>query len=147
MDEFETIGDDLSGTVEELLNGEPTVIRPSLNLDQATWEGWFNNIILYAAQNPWDFIYYVLLCLSPFFLLSVFLSMKLAKALEAQEKDSKRKAKRDTNISKTRKTKGDWKHTDLFFLFLCVFWKFLYLLTIKVLTKCLLPISVFYYWG
>jgi hypothetical protein len=33
--------------------------------------------------------------------------MKLAKALEAQEKDSKRKAKRDTNISKTRKTKGD----------------------------------------
>jgi hypothetical protein len=29
---------------------------------------------------------------------------------------------------------------------LCVFWKFLYLLTIKVLTKCLLQISVFYYW-
>nr|CAH0101160.1 unnamed protein product [Daphnia galeata] len=107
MDEFETIGDDLSGTVEELLNGDPTVIRPSLNLDQSTWEGWFNSIVLYAAQNPWDFIYYVLLCLSPFFLLSVFLSMKLAKALEAQEKDSKRKARRDTNISKARKTKGD----------------------------------------
>lgn len=124
MDEFETIGDDLSGTVEELLNGEPTVIRPSLNLDQATWEGWFNNIILYAAQNPWDFIYYVLLCLSPFFLLSVFLSMKLAKALEAQEKDSKRKAKRDTNISKTRKTKGDWKHTDFFFFFFLYFENF-----------------------
>ena len=32
MDEFETIGDDLSGTVEELLNGEPTVIRQNENV-------------------------------------------------------------------------------------------------------------------
>lgn len=106
MDEFETIGDDLSGNVEELLNGEPTM-RPSLNLDASTWEGWFNSIVLYAAQNPWDFLYYVMMGLSPFFLLSVFLSMKLAKALEAQEKESKRKAKRDTNISKARRAKAD----------------------------------------
>ena len=107
MDEFETIGEDLSGTVEELLNGEPTVMKPNLNLDSATWEGWFNSIILYAAQNPWDFLYYVMLCLSPFFLISVFLSMKLAKALEAQEKETKRKSKRDANISKARRAKAD----------------------------------------
>lgn len=104
MDDFEL--DDLSEKVDELLNGEPTV-RPNLNLDTSTWEGWFNSIVLYAAQNPWDFLYYVMLGLSPFFLISVFLSMKLAKALEAQEKESKRKAKRDTNISKARRAKAD----------------------------------------
>lgn len=106
MDEFETVGDDMSGAVEDLLNGEPAT-KPSLNLDVSTWEGWLNSIILYAAQNPWDFLYYVMLGLSPFFLISVFLSMKLAKALEAQEKESKRKAKRDSNISKARRAKAD----------------------------------------
>lgn len=109
MDEFETLGDELhENNIEELMSAGEPAVRPSLNLDASTWEGWLNSIILYAAQNPWDFLYYVLLFLSPFFLLSVFLSMKLARALEAQEKDAKRKAKRDQNISKARRTKADW---------------------------------------
>ena len=108
MDDFETIGDELSGKVEELLESESTA-RANLNLDVSTWEGWFNSIVLYAAQNPWDFLYYVMIGLSPFFLISVFLSMKLAKALEAQEKETKRKAKKDANIFKARtgRTKAD----------------------------------------
>ena len=40
--------------------------------------------------------------------LSTFISsFQLAKALEAQEKETKRKAKRDANLSKARRTKAD----------------------------------------
>ena len=60
-----------------------------------------------AAQNPWSFLYYVLLGLSPFFLMSIVLSIKLAKALEAQEKENKRKVKREASIAKARRVKAD----------------------------------------
>lgn len=113
MDEFETFGDDLKENVEELMSAGEPAARASLNLDASTWEGWLNTFILYAAQNPWEFLYYVLLCLSPFFFISILLSMKLAKALEAQEKEAKRKAKRDQNISKARRPKADWA-TNIF---------------------------------
>jgi len=103
MDNFE---EDVGESMEDFLSSEPAA-RPDLNLDASTWEGWINTIVLYAAQNPWEFLYYVLLGLSPFFLLSIFLSLKLSKAIEAQEKETKRKAKREANISKARRTKAD----------------------------------------
>lgn len=68
---------------------------------------WFEELLMYAAQNPWQFLYYVLLCLSPFFLASAVLSWKLAKSLEQAEKDKKKKAKREANMAKTRRTKVD----------------------------------------
>jgi len=77
-------------------------IRPVLNLDESTWEGWFNSFILWTAQNPWQFLTNVLLCLSPFFLISLILSWKLSKALEEERKEKKIKAKRSAQISKTR---------------------------------------------
>ena len=47
--------------------------------------------------------------------LSTFISsFQLAKALEAQEKETKRKAKRDANLSKARRTKADWSPLWLF---------------------------------
>lgn len=104
--EMENFEEDVAGNVEDFLSPEP-VAHPDLNLDTSTWEGWINTIVLYAAQNPWEFLYYVLLCLSPFFLMSIILSLKLSKALEAQEKENKRKAKREANISKARRTKAD----------------------------------------
>ena len=103
MDNFE---DGLNENSEDVFS-ESVTVHPELNLDTSTWEGWINTIVLYAAQNPWEFLYYVLLGLSPFFLISVILSMKLAKALEAQEKETKRKAKREANISKARKSKAE----------------------------------------
>lgn len=103
---MEDIIDKVPDITEDIITSEP-IAKLNLNLDTSTWEGWFNSFLLYAAQNPLDFLYYMLLFLSPFFLLSIFLSMKLAKALEAQEKESKRKAKRDSNISKVKRTKGD----------------------------------------
>ena len=53
MDEFDNFEN-----LEELLT-EPVstaTTPPNLNLDVSTWEGWINSIVLYAAQNPWDFI-------------------------------------------------------------------------------------------
>ncbi|XP_075219015.1 small integral membrane protein 15-like [Lycorma delicatula] len=76
-----------------------------LNIDPGTWEGWFNSFILWAGQNPWNFIYNILLILSPFFIISLLLSWKLAKALEHQKKDKKKKLKKESNTVKTRKTK------------------------------------------
>ena len=107
MDDFDdSLRASHESAAEELLNS-PESTKPFLNLDQSTWEGWINSIILYAAQNPFDFLYYVLLFLSPFFLLSVILSLKLARALEAQEKETKKKAKKDANLLKARRVKAD----------------------------------------
>lgn len=100
MDDF---GEGAPDFTEDVISN----VKPTLNLDTTTWDGWFNSLLIYAAQNPLDFLYYMLLFLSPFFLISVFLSMKLAKAIEAQEKEAKRKAKRDSNISKVKRTKAD----------------------------------------
>jgi len=74
-------------------------------LDPSTWQGWLESIVLWAAQNPWQFLYYVLLGLSPFFFVSMILSWKLSKAIEAKEKEKKRKAIRDSNIAKSQKKK------------------------------------------
>lgn len=66
------------------------------------WREYVRDIVLWAGNNPWEFIYYVLLCLSPFFAISAVLSWQLAKSIEAQEKDKKRKARREANIAKSR---------------------------------------------
>ena len=87
-------------------------IRPVLNLDESTWEGWLNSFILWTAQNPWQFLSNVLLCLSPFFLISLILSWKLSKALEEERKEKKVKAKRSAQISKTRSERLKKKQTQ-----------------------------------
>ena len=33
-------------------------------------------ILVWAAKNPWDFVYTVILCLAPFFAISAYLSYK-----------------------------------------------------------------------
>ena len=66
-----------------------------------------HDMILFAGQNPWQFIYYVLLCLSPFFAISAYLSWQLAKQIETKEKDKKRKSRREANIAKPKRHKAD----------------------------------------
>ncbi|GAB6022549.1 hypothetical protein CHUAL_006655 [Chamberlinius hualienensis] len=66
------------------------------------WKEWLDSIVLFAAKNPGTFLYYVLLTLSPLFLLSAVLSWKLAKHLEKEEREKKKKAKREANIQKAR---------------------------------------------
>lgn len=68
--------------------------------------GWLHQLVVYAARNPWEFCWYLLLCLSPMFFISAMLSWKLAKALEAQEKDKSRKDKRKANMNKVLRAKS-----------------------------------------
>jgi len=75
-----------------------------LNPDPSTWEGWFYSIVLMAARDPWGFLYYVFLGLSPIFMISLYLTWRLTKELQAKEKEKKRKAKRDANIHRARKS-------------------------------------------
>ena len=63
----------------------------------STWEGLFHSYLLWAAKDPYTFLFYVLLFLSPFFLVSALLSYKLSKAIEKQDEkvaEARAKAKR-----------------------------------------------------
>jgi hypothetical protein len=59
-----------------------------------TVEGWMDSVLVYAARDPFSFLYYVLLLLSPLFLLSAVLSWKLSKDIEKKEKKRKRRQKK-----------------------------------------------------
>jgi len=67
----------------------------------------FLETVKYAAHNPWSFVYYVLLILSPLFMISAVLAWKLAKEIQHKEKDKKRKARRENNMAKARRHKTD----------------------------------------
>lgn len=71
------------------------------------WKQLLHDLIIYAGTNPWQFVYYVLLCLSPFFAISAYLSWQLAKQIEAKEKDKKKKSRREANIAKARRQKTE----------------------------------------
>lgn len=71
------------------------------------WKELLKTTLQFAATNPWEFIFYVLLCLSPFFFISALLAWQLAKQIEQQEKEKKRKARREANIAKARKQKAE----------------------------------------
>ncbi len=75
--------------------------------DDWDWRKFLEDIIIYAGQNPWSFVYYVLLALSPFFAISALLAWQLAKQIDAKEKEKKRKSRREANIAKTRRQKTD----------------------------------------
>ncbi|KAK3091805.1 hypothetical protein FSP39_022746 [Pinctada imbricata] len=70
------------------------------------WREILESTLKWAATDPWQFIYYVLLCLSPLFLISAILAWNLAKQIEAKEKEQKRKARREANIKKANSKKS-----------------------------------------
>lgn len=80
---------------------------PATTSSSWDWQSYLETVLKWAATNPWEFVYYVLLCLSPFFFISALLAWNLAKQIEAKEKDKKRQAKKQSNIAKTRKKKAD----------------------------------------
>jgi hypothetical protein len=58
----------------------------------ALFQGWLNTQLVWASQEPWTFLYYILLLLSPFFCISAYLSWKLSQQIEKQRrKRSERK--------------------------------------------------------
>ena len=87
------------------------------NMFDWDWRVLLQDVIVYAGTNPWQFVYYVLLCLSPFFAISAYLSWQLAKQIEAKEKEKKKKTRREANIAKARRQKADQQQLMLCTIF------------------------------
>lgn len=73
-------------------------------------KAWAEYIVEWAAKDPYGFLTTVILALTPLFLASAVLSWKLAKMIEAREKEQKKKQKRQENIAKAKRLKKDWKN-------------------------------------
>ncbi|XP_030049025.1 small integral membrane protein 15 isoform X1 [Microcaecilia unicolor] len=68
---------------------------------------WAEYIVEWAAKDPYGFLTTVILALTPLFLASAVLSWKLAKMIEAKEREQKKKQKRQENIAKAKRPKKD----------------------------------------
>ncbi|RNA11115.1 Small integral membrane 15 [Brachionus plicatilis] len=69
------------------------------------WQENITILIQYAGENPWQFLYYMLLILSPLFGLSAFLSYKLVQEIDKEEKENKKRLLKDTNKLKVQRCK------------------------------------------
>nr|XP_030732285.2 small integral membrane protein 15-like [Globicephala melas] len=70
-------------------------------------KAWAEYVVEWTAKDPYGFLTTVILALTPLFLASAVLSWKLAKMIEAREKEQKKKQKRQENIAKAKRLKKD----------------------------------------
>ncbi|XP_069736332.1 small integral membrane protein 15 [Phaenicophaeus curvirostris] len=70
-------------------------------------KAWAAYIVEWAAKDPYGFLTTVILALTPLFILSAALSWKLAKMIEAREREQKKRQKRQENIAKAKRSKKD----------------------------------------
>ncbi|NWZ31761.1 SIM15 protein, partial [Asarcornis scutulata] len=70
-------------------------------------KGWAEYVVEWAARDPYGFLTTVILALTPLFIISAALSWKLAKMIEAREREQKKKQKRQENIAKAKRAKRD----------------------------------------
>ncbi|KAM4638408.1 small integral membrane protein 15 isoform 1-T1 [Amazona ochrocephala] len=70
-------------------------------------KAWAEYVVEWAAKDPYGFLTTVILALTPLFIVSAALSWKLAKMIEAREREQKKKQKRQENIAKAKRTKKD----------------------------------------
>nr|XP_013815323.1 PREDICTED: small integral membrane protein 15 [Apteryx mantelli mantelli] len=70
-------------------------------------KAWAEYTVEWAAKDPYGFLTTVILALTPLFIISAALSWKLAKMIEAREREQKKKQKRQENIAKAKRTKKD----------------------------------------
>ncbi|NWW47856.1 SIM15 protein, partial [Pedionomus torquatus] len=68
-------------------------------------KAWAEYVVEWAAKDPYGFLTTVILALTPLFVIT--LSWKLAKMVEAREREQKKKQKRQENIAKAKRTKKD----------------------------------------
>jgi len=60
-------------------------------------EEWWKSWVSWIMEHPWDFVYYLCICLSPLFVISFISSWKLFKTYHTQgNKDKKRSPKKST---------------------------------------------------
>ncbi|XP_008847261.1 small integral membrane protein 15-like [Nannospalax galili] len=65
-------------------------------------KAWAGIVVERAAEDPFGFLTAVILALPPLFPASAVLSWKLAKMIEAREKEQKEKQKHQENIAKAK---------------------------------------------
>lgn len=70
-------------------------------------KAWAEYVVEWAATDPYGFLTTVILALTPLFLASAVLSWKLAKMIEARDREQKRKQKRQENIARAKRPKKD----------------------------------------
>ena len=63
--------------------------------------------IINLGENPWNFLYYILLILSPLFELSAYLSYRLIQEIDKKEKETKKRNLKNINKMKVRKPKNE----------------------------------------
>lgn len=73
--------------------------------DPNTWRGWARSMLIWAAQDPWTFIFNIFLILSPLLFTSLYLSYRLSRDIDSQKKEKKKKVKREAK-GKKKKNKG-----------------------------------------
>ncbi|XP_028708616.1 small integral membrane protein 15-like [Macaca nemestrina] len=61
---------------------------------------WAEYVVEWAAKDPYGFLTAVILALTPLFLASAVLSWKLAKMIEAREKEQKKKQNAKKTLQK-----------------------------------------------
>ncbi|XP_031525540.1 small integral membrane protein 15-like [Papio anubis] len=61
---------------------------------------WAEYVVEWAAKDPYGFLTAVILALTPLFLASAVLSWKLAKVIEASEKEQKKKQNAKKTLQK-----------------------------------------------
>lgn len=71
------------------------------------FRAWAEYVVEWAAKDPYGFLTTVILALTPLFIASALLSWKLAKMIEARDREQKKKQKRQENIAKAKRTKKD----------------------------------------
>ena len=70
-------------------------------------KAWAEYDVEWAAKDPCGFLTIVILALTLLFLANAVMSWKLAKMIEAGEKEQKKKQKRQENIAKAKRLKKD----------------------------------------
>ena len=68
-------------------------------------KAWAEYVVEWAAKDPYGFLTTVILAGTPLFLGSAVRSWKLARMIEAREKEQKKKQKRQENIAKAKRLK------------------------------------------
>lgn len=79
------------------------VFPPYQTMFSINWHQKFTDIVIYAATNPAQFFLTIIICLSPFFVLSSYLAYRLAKQIEREETLKQKKQTKITKIQKRTK--------------------------------------------
>ncbi|PFX26065.1 small integral membrane protein 15-like [Stylophora pistillata] len=73
------------------------------SVEKGPWKETLDSFVQYVALNPKEFLFYVFLIMTPLMAISGYLSLKLAKHIEKNEKEKKKKATRQSNMAKARR--------------------------------------------